>query len=57
MQEQDIAEQNEQLTLGKSDGPSKLLSIYRIKSRLSPLTSLLCSSDGTYFEYEQNEVP
>lgn len=36
------------LTSGKREGPSKFTSIYRIKSRLSPFTALLCSSDGTY---------
>lgn len=36
------------LTLGNRDGPSKLASIYLIKSRLSPKTLPLCSNDGTY---------
>uniref|UniRef100_A0A0A9G478 Uncharacterized protein n=1 Tax=Arundo donax TaxID=35708 RepID=A0A0A9G478_ARUDO len=34
---------------GISDGPSKLLSMYLTKSKLSPLTWLLCSSAGTLF--------
>lgn len=44
------------LTSGNSEGPSKLLSMYLIKSRLSPLTSLLCSSDGTCIQiaFHQN---
>lgn len=35
------------ITLGKREGPSKWVLIYLIRSRLSPLTSLLCSRDGT----------
>ena len=40
-------EDNLNLTSGKSDGSSKWQSIYLIKSRDSPFTSLLCSSEGT----------
>lgn len=44
------------LTSGNSEGPSKLMSIYLIKSRLSTLISLLCSNDGTciQIQYQQN---
>ena len=34
-------------TSGSNAGPSKLLSMYLTKSKLSPFTSLLCSSEGT----------
>lgn len=36
-----------QLTSGRREGPSKLLSMYLIRSKLSPLISLLCSNEGT----------
>lgn len=45
------------LTVGKSEGPSKLLSTYLIRSRLSPMTFPLCSSDGTYKIINQEIFP
>lgn len=39
---------NIRLTSGKSEGPSKLASMYLIRSRLSTMMLLLCSKAGTY---------